>query len=653
VATWLFCERVTPYPLTTEPIVEPDDAVESALRTANVLALVASVVHITGDPAVLRGPIRPRRLAFNEFDGGLAEEDQTELRRFAFGAVKAFRDRGSETPSPLEGPVVRELMDWLAAAHVDDDYAELFLEEMDLGGNDPRRIDVHSTTPPSVLVIGCGMSGLLAGIRLKEAGIPFEIVEKNDDVGGAWYENTYPGCRVDVANHYYCYSFEPNHGFSEYFSRQPELHTYFRDVMRRHGVDRHVRWRTEVERAEWDEEGLLWRITTRALDGSRSEMTAAAIISAVGQLNRPHIPDIPNLDHFAGPVFHSAQWDSTVDLRGKRVALIGAGASGFQIGPAIVDDVESLLVFQRTAQWMIPNRLYHEAVSAGSRWAMRHLPGYARWYRFLLLWQATDKMLDVVRVDPTWPGLPGSVNALSERFRQRLVQWIEEQIGDNPELMAKVIPDYAPLGKRLLQDDGSWLGCLSQEHVELVREPIVDMEEHAVVTADRRYPADVIVLATGFRANDFLFPMEIVGRGGHSLHDVWNGRPAAYLGITMPDFPNFFLMFGPGTNLAHAGSVIFQSECQMRYIGACLALLARNGGGSVEPTAAAFDDYVERWQNELSQTVWAHPSIGHSWYKAADGCVYVLSPWRLVDYWKMTATPDPTAHIVHPPRAAS
>ena len=312
------------------------------------------MVHITGDPGVLRGPIRPRRLVFNELDGGLAEEDQAELQRLALGGRQSVPGPRFGDTFPPEGPVVRELMDWLVAAHVDDDYAELFLEEMDLGGNDPRRIDVQSTTPPSVLVIGCGMSGLLAGIRLKEAGIPFEIVEKNDDVGGTWYENTYPGCRVDVANHYYCYSFEPNHGFSEYFSRQPELHAYFRDVMRRHGVDRHVRWRTEVERAEWDEEGQLWRITTRALDGSRSEMTAAAIISAVGQLNRPHIPDIPNLDRFAGPVFHSAQWDSSVDLRGKRVALIGAGASGFQIGPAIVDDVESLLVFQRTAQWMMP-----------------------------------------------------------------------------------------------------------------------------------------------------------------------------------------------------------------------------------------------------------------------------------------------------------
>ena len=338
----------------------------------------------------------------------------------------------------------------------------------------------------SVLVIGCGMSGLLAGVRLQQAGIPFEIVEKNADVGGTWYENTYPGCRVDVGNHYYCYSFEPNHDFGEHFARQPELHDVLPARSSTTTTSRaHVRWRTEVERAVWDDDDQCWRVTVRDADGNREDLTASAVISGVGQLNRPFVPDIPGLDRFAGPVFHSAEWDHGVDLRGKRVALIGAGASGFQIGPAIIDDVERLVVFQRTAQWMMPNRLYHEHVDPGAQWAMRHLPGYARWYRFLLLWQATDKMLDVARVDPDWPGLPQSANARSERFREMLLAWIDEQVGDDPDLMAKVVPDYPPLGKRLLQDNGSWLRCLAREHAELVRDPIVGVEEHAVVTERR------------------------------------------------------------------------------------------------------------------------------------------------------------------------
>ncbi len=633
------------------PIVDDDAAITRALEGANVLALVAAVVQITGDPSILRGEIRPRRFVPNELDGRLTEDEQSKLRQAALEAVLAYRDRGSVSLAPAGEPVLREVMDWLVCEHVSDEYAEMFLEEMDLDGNDPRRIRLsEGDTALSVMVIGCGMSGLLAGVRLKQAGIPFEIIEKNDDVGGTWYENTYPGCRVDVANHYYCYSFAPDHGFTEHFSRQPELHGYFRDVMRRYGVDGHVRWRTEVERAEWDDDEQLWRVTTRTHDGKRHVRTASAIICAVGQLNRPYVPDLPNLNRFGGPMFHSAQWDHNVDLKGKRVALIGAGASGFQIGPAIVDDVQELVVFQRTAQWIVPNRLYHEAVEPGAQWALQHLPGYAGWYRFLLLWQAGDKMLEVVRVDPSWPELPRSANARSAALRTTILRWIDEQIGNDPELVAKVVPDYPPLGKRMLQDNGSWLRCLARDHVELVREPIVDIEESAVVVDGARYEVDVIVLATGFRANEFLFPMEIIGRGGMSLNEVWHGRPSAYLGITVPGFPNFFLMYGPGTNLAHAGSIIFHSECQMRYIGGCLALLARNGGGSIEPTVDAFDDYVARIRQELSTTVWAHPSVGHSWYKAADGNVYVLSPWRLVDYWKMTEAPDLDANVIVRPQ---
>ena len=632
------------------PIIEDDDEIATALDETTTVALVAASVHLTGDPSILRGGIRPRRVPPGDPDAGLDDQQRAELRTQALGAVLAFRDAGCPTPPPLAAGVVRELMEWLTGQAIDDDYAELFIEEMDLDGANPRRIELRGDPETlSVLVIGCGMSGLLAGIRLKEAGVPFEIIEKNGEVGGTWYENTYPGCRVDVGNHFYCYSFEPNHGFGHLFSEQPELHAYFDDVMRRRGIDAHVRWSTAVERTEWDDGAQRWNVTLRDKAGGIERRSVTAVISAVGQLNRPFVPDLPGLERFAGPVFHSAEWDHEVDLRGKRVGMIGAGASGFQIGPAIAGDVDRLVVFQRSAQWMLPNPRYHDRVAAGELWAMRHLPGYSRWYRFVTLWQATDKMLAAARVDPTWPGLPMSANATSARLRDIAVRWIEQQIGDDAELLAKVIPDYPPLGKRMLQDNGSWLGCLTRENVELVRDDIVGIDEHAVTAGDRRYELDVLVLATGFRANDFLFPMEIAGRGGATLNETWAGRPAAYVGVTVHGFPNFFMMYGPGTNLAHAGSIIFQSECQMRYIGGCLDVLARQGGGSIEPTSRAFADYVDRWQAELATTVWAHPAVKRSWYKAADGNVYVLSPWRLVDYWRMTAAPDPDAHAVRGP----
>ena len=635
--------------LVTEPIGDDDAAIAAALRDVSVSALIASVVGITGDPSFIRGAIRPREVVQNEFQGRLDADEQAQLRAAAIRAICAWRDAGCPPPMPLSPDLIREVMDWIACEPVPDANATLYAEEMDLAGADPRAIIADGPVPPdfSVLIIGLGASGLLAAIRLKQAGIPFEVIEKNPDVGGTWYENSYPGCRVDVASHYYSYSFESNSGFDSYYTTQPELHAYFRRVMAEHGIADHVRWGTEVRTAVWDEQTSHWTVTCVGPDGTEQTRTASAVITAVGFLNRPLIPDLPGLDRFTGPTFHAAQWDHCVDLRGKRVALIGAGASGFQIGPAIVDDVASLAVFQRTPQWMAPNPRYHAHVSPGERWAMRHLAGYARWYRFMLMWQSSDKMLELVRADPDWPDFPHTANAASAARRKIFADWIQTNVGDDPELAAKVTPQYPPMAKRMLQDNGSWLRCLRRDHVDLVTEPILGIDETSVMTESGRHEVDVIVLATGFRASEMLWPMEIIGRDGVALSALWDGKPAAFNGISVPGFPNFFIMAGPGTALAHAGSVIFMLECQMRYIGEALSALIAEGARSIEPTAQAYERYNADLQAEIATLMWGHPSIEHSWYKAADGGVYVLCPFGLVDYWRRTRDLDRAEHILN------
>ena len=386
---------------------------------------------------------------------------------------------------------------------------------------------------------------------------------------------------------------------------------------------------------------------SRRPDGTVQTKSANAVISGVGILNRPLIPDLPNLERFRGPVFHSAQWDHSVDLLGKRVALVGAGASGFQIGPAIVDDVEQLTVFQRTPQWMAPNPRYHAAVKAGEHWALRHLPGYGRWFRFMLMWQSSDKLLELVRIDEEWADFPRTANAFSAQRREVFVKWIEQNVGDDPQLLAKVMPQYPPMSKRMLQDNGSWLKCLTRPNVELVNTPIVDIGESSLATADDRYDVDVIVLATGFRASEVLYPLDIVGRDGVTMAETWDGKPSAYRGISVPGFPNFFMLGGPGTGLAHAGSIIFTTECQMRYIGDALRMLVEGRQHSIEPTVSAYDGYKEELQAEVETMMWGHPTIEHSWYKSADGKVYLLCPWRLVDYWKMTEAVELDDHVLH------
>ncbi len=634
-----------PNPHAGLPIADDDAPIAAALEDVSIPTLVLSMVHMTGDAELIRGLIRPQGLFLNEVQGYMSEEDKAEVRRRALGVIRDFRDGGCVLPDPPSPALIREMMSWLVCEDVPEEYVAMMLEEMELDGTDARRVTVRADEAARdafpVVVIGCGQSGLLAGIRLEEAGIPYTIIEKNPGVGGTWWENSYPGCRVDVGNHFYCYSFEPSDHWTEFFAQQPELQAYFEAVMDRHGVRPHVRWETEVVDARWDDDAGTWNVTVRNPDESIETLSARAVISAVGLLNRPKLPDIPGLDSFEGPLFHSARWDHSIDYTGRRVAVIGAGASGFQLVPTIAPDVAALTVFQRTAQWMFPNPNYHERVGPGVRWALRHLPFYGRWYRFLLFWPGCDGGLEAARIDPDWPHQDRSISEGNDFTRQMFTEWITSQVGDDAELLAKVVPDYPATGKRTLQDNGSWLRALKRDNVELVREGIDHIERDAVVTTSgARYEVDIIVCATGFQANRYLWPMTITGRGGAVLAEQWGDSPAAYLGITIPNFPNLFCMYGPGTNLAHGGSLVFHSECQMRYITGCLDALIQDGHTAMEPRQAVHDEYYERTQRELEGLVWSHPSIEHSWFKNAAGKIHVLSPWRLVDYWSWTREPE-------------
>jgi 4-hydroxyacetophenone monooxygenase len=628
-----------------EPFDSTDDEIAEALLDVSIPTLLLSLVHMSGNPDLIRGRLRPAGLFLNEVQGYMTEEDKEEARALALQVIRDYRDRGCPEPGPISLELLHEMMTWLVCEEVPEEYVPLLMEEMELDGRDARRVEPVGTTTERqalpVVVIGCGQSGLLAGIRLQGAGIPFTIVEKNAGVGGTWWENSYPGARVDVGNHFYCYSFEPSDQWTEYFAQQPELQRYFQSVMDKHGIGPHVRWETEVLGATWNEASATWAVRTRTTGGTEDVLTARAVISAVGQLNRPHIPEIAGAETFAGPAFHSARWDHDVDLAGKLVAMIGAGASGFQIAPTIAPDVDHLTVFQRTAQWMFPNPNYHATVGPGVRWALHHLPFYGRWYRFLIFWPGCDKGLEAARVDPDYPDPQRAVSEMNELTRQMFTDWIVGQVGDDSDLIAKVVPDYPATGKRTLQDNGAWLGALTRENVELVRTSIDHIEADAVVTADgERYPAEVLIYATGFRATEVLFPMDIVGRGGVDLRESWGERPAAYLGITVPGFPNFFCMYGPGTNLAHGGSLIFHSECQMRYITQCLESLIAGGHSTMEPRPERYEDWHERSQKEMRGLVWSQPSIAHSFFKNSAGEIHVLSPWRIVDYWAWTKEPD-------------
>lgn len=628
-----------------EPITESDAFIEEALRHASIPTLMMSLVHVTGDTSLLRGPIRPGATVMGDVDGGMSDEEKAAVRATALDVLRAYRDRGCTLPPPPSDETVREMLSFMVGTEVPAQYVPMMLEEMALDGRDARDvawdgIPAEARARFRVVIIGAGMSGLLAAIRLEEAGVPYVVVEKNAGVGGTWLENAYPGCRVDVANHFYSYSFAPNHDWPEHFSRRNELKAYFERCARDFGVAGRIRFRTEVVAARFDEATSRWLVRLRGPEGVEETLEANALISAVGQLNRPKLPDIPGVETFAGPAFHSARWPEGLDLDGRRVAVIGTGASAFQLVPEVAKVASRLVVFQRSAPWMVPNPRYHARVSDAQKWLLSHVPYYARWYRFLLFWPGSDGLMPSLVVDPEWPHPERAVNPMNDMMREMFLQFMAQQIGDDPELMAKVTPRYPPFVKRMLQDNGSWLAALKRENVELVTERIAAIGPTGVRCTDgTEHPVDVIVFATGFHATKYLWPMEVVGRGGVTLRAQWGDDPKAYLGITVPKFPNLFCLYGPGTNLAHAGSIIFHSECQVRYVMGCLAAMVRGGHATMECRQDVQDAYYERFEARHRTLVWSHTGET-SWYKNASGRVVTTSPWLLVEYWGWTKAPD-------------
>ena len=629
-----------------------DVSLDEALAAAHLPSLAAALVHLTGDDHWVA---RDRWPVYDFFGdsrvGGYTEAQQTELRAAAKAAIEAHL-AGQGLPPALSQATIRKMMDYVAGVDIPEHYAPFLMEELSMAGEDAKRPDWSApklkaaASKLPVVIIGAGMSGLLAGIRLQEAGIPFTIVEKNAEVGGTWFENQYPDCRVDNPIHLYSYSFEPNHEWPNHFSPQPVLLAYFKAVADKHGLRRHIRFESQVEEAAWDEATSSWRVRVKDRAGKVETLTAKAMISAVGQLNRPHLPDIPGRDDFAGPSFHSARWRHDVDLTGKRVAVVGTGASAFQFVPEVAKDAAQLTVFQRTPPWLAPTPDYHEPTTAAERWLLEHVPFYGKWYRFWLFWMLTDGIYEAVKADPTWNGGPGAVSPANAMMREMVSMAISAQASDAPDLLQQIIPSYPIGGKRILRDDGLWVAALKRPNVELVTSPITAVDARGITTRDGAHrDFDVIIYGTGFTASQFLKTYQVKGRGGRDLHDQWAGDARAYLGMTTPGFPNLFMLYGPNTNIVVNGSIIFFSECSVRYILGCLKLMAESGAEALEVRGDVHDAFNIKVDEMNAKMAWGAPQVT-SWYKNEKGRVSQNWPFPLVDYWTATLAPNPADFLI-------
>jgi 4-hydroxyacetophenone monooxygenase len=636
--------RLHPEP---QPVTATDEEIRAAVAEVQPVPLLAAVAALTGDLTVLRDDLRPDVGSFDP-DAGLGPDQLATARDVAAAALARYRDAGSmPAPSPDPGDL-RRILEFLAGGPVADDYVAVMTEELALGATDLRAPAWHAEeVAPGrgfrVAVIGAGMSGIAVAHRLDQAGIDYVILEKNADVGGTWLENRYPGCRVDVPNHFYSYSFAQTPEWPQYYATQSSLLDYFRTCATELGIREHVRFETEVLDATWDEARTRWCITVRTPDGE-DVVEAHAVVSAVGQLNRPNLPDLPGIETFRGPWFHSARWDPDVALEGKRVAIIGTGASAAQFIPAVAEQAAHLTVFQRTPPWLLDTPNYHDDVPSGMRWLLRHVPGFANWDRVWIFWRSHEVIVPMAEVDPEWDSTE-SVSMLNDIVRQLFTEYYRAQFED-PALFEKVLPHYPPFSKRFVRDNGIWARTFARDNVTLDVGTIEAITETGVRTADGvDHDVDAIIYGTGFSASKFLTPMSVHGRGGVDLHEQWDGEARAYLGLTIPEFPNLFLMYGPNTNIVINGSIIYFSELEARYIVECVRLLLYEGRTSLEVKRDVHDEYNERVDAANRRMAWGAASV-NTWYKNASGRITQNWPFSLLEFWQWTRTPDPGDYVL-------
>jgi cation diffusion facilitator CzcD-associated flavoprotein CzcO len=488
-----------------------------------------------------------------------------------------------------------------------------------------------SVTPVDVLIVGAGFSGLCMGIKLLEAGMKsFLIIEKSCAIGGTWWDNRYPGCACDIPSHLYSFSFAPFTEWTRMYPGQQEIHDYLKRCVEHFGLAPYLRLNTRFQEAIWDESEGVWSVTA----GDGMEIRARVLVSGMGALHVPHYPELPGLERFSGPTFHSSTWDYGVDLDGKNVAVVGTGASAIQFVPQIATRVGKLSLFQRTPPWIVPRLDF--AISEKWKQRFRNVP-LTRWaFRQYIFWRQEFRVLGFLGNE----SIRKKAEAIAFRHMARRIK--------DPKLRVALTPKYQLGCKRVLVSD-DYYPTLNRSNVELITEGIAEVCQHSIVTRDGiERPIDVLIYGTGFRATEPLIGCRVVGKGGVEIHDAWGKRMTAYLGVTVNGFPNFFILLGPNTGLGH-NSVVLMIEAQVRYTMNCLKLMKRRKQRVLEVRPEIQQSFVEEIYRRMSGTVWQSGGC-HSWYQDQQtGEITTLWPGSVVSYLRRMRSISPRDYQLSSP----
>lgn len=622
------------------PAQEVDwDLLRRGVALANIPALLMVLYQITGEDKWLKEPYAPSRAAgLDDNDSGqLPNAVQDEIRLAAYNAVHRWADGQTLAISEPTNAQFAKMLSVAMSEHVPEEYGDIIAAGMAFGRN--KLPTPKTDSQKSAIIIGAGISGICAGIELDDLGIPYTIFEKNEDFGGTWFENRYPGCGVDTPSLTYTFARRPN-DWSKYFPLRDEIEEYLLGTARHFGLYANTRFNTRVETARWNEQMGKWDVSIIASTGERETHSADYLFSAVGILNVPKYPMIDGLSSFAGEVYHTSRWPEDAEIADKRVAIIGNGASGMQVVPAIADEAKSLTIFARSKQWAAPFPQFHKDVPIGVRYLMQVMPLYRVWLEQRLSWTFNDRVHGTLFRDPEWEHPDRAVNAINDGHRRAFTRYVEEQLKERPDLIKDVLPDYPPFTKRMLLDNG-WYRTIKKPNVTLIPEHLAKVEGNTLYSSSGKViEADVIILATGFETTRVLGSYDVIGRNERVLREYWDeDDAAAHLGTMVPGFPNFFILLGPNVGAGHGGSMIRNIESQMHYARMIIENILQKQATSVEVKSDVYENYRNKIDEAHEKMVWTHRGA-NNWYRNSKGRVIAITPWRNDAFWRMTRNPD-------------
>lgn len=625
----------------SEPIDEDDAFLEQIVATADLPALLAALAAATRDSSGLTEDLVPPLTPVDTVGhphGGMTQAQQERARALALAGLRRLREQSITSVDLLPPAEVDAILRYLTGGR--EGWFGALKHELDLapdkgGAPDWRFEAVAAGRPFRALIVGAGLAGIAAGHRFAQAGVPFTMIEDTPYLGGTWRKNRYPGVRLDTPTFGYSFSFAQRGDWPHQFAEGGEILDYAQQVAERAGLTERIEFSTRLISARWNESDGLWDVTTEGPTGVQVRRFNA-VVSALGQLDRPNIPEFEGADRFRGITMHSQEWDPEVDWRGKRVAVIGTGASAYQIVPAIADEVAELTLFQRSAPWMLPAPTYHDAMPETFAWLRRKVPHYAQWYRLWVTLLGIPGRIHTVTAEEGWAGAPLSVSAKNQQVRDELIARLAEQFEGRPDLLEHAIPDYPPGAKRMLRDNGVWAAALRSERTVLVTAGIERFTEHGILDrAGVEHPADIAIYATGFKPSDYLDGVEIVGRGGREIHEYWGGDARAYNGVAVPGFPNFFMMYGPNVGGVVAGSLHFMLERASEYALKSVREVLERGITALDVRQDALDRFVGWVDAENRRMSWGQPYV-RSWYQNESGRVSQIWPFTNAEYWEVT-----------------